>query len=121
MKHFEKINCLPISEKFNQYICSNAFNFYKEICPLYFYDIYRQSGRNQANLRSSVLKLKHPLRNIQKNLAYLTPIAWNSLLMDLKLANSLNNFKRKLKDNFFKKLRNMEQNTFAYYDAILGT
>ena len=121
VKHFEKINCLPISEKFNQYICSNAFNFYKEICPLYFYDIYRQSGRNQANLRSSVLKLKHPLRNIQKNLSYLTPIAWNSLLMDLKLANSLNNFKRKLKDNFFKKLRNMEQNTFAYYNAILGT
>ena len=33
---------------------------------------------------------------------------------DLKLANSLNNFKRKLKDHFFKKLRNMEQNIFAY-------
>ena len=41
--------------------------------------------------------------------------------MDLKLANSLNNFKRKFKDNFFKKLRNTEQNTFAYYDAVLGT
>ena len=25
--------------------------------------IYRQSGQNQENTRSSVLKLKHPLRN----------------------------------------------------------
>ena len=27
------------------------------------HDIYRQSGQNQANTRSSVLKLKHHLRN----------------------------------------------------------
>ena len=42
----------------------------------------KQSGQNQANMRSSVLKLKHPLRNTcsgQKNLLYLTPIVWNSL------------------------------------------
>ena len=38
----------------------------------------------------------------------LTLIVWNGLPTDLKLANSLNNFKRKLKDHFFKKLRNME-------------
>ena len=50
----------------------------------------------------------------QKNLSYLTPIVWNKLPTDLKLANSLNNFKRKLNDNFFKKLRNMEQKNFAY-------
>ena len=31
-----------------------------------------------------------------------------------EVANSLNNFKHKLKDHFFKKLRNMEQNAFAY-------
>ena len=31
-----------------------------------------------------------------------------------ELANSLNNFKHKLKDYFFKKLRNMEQDIFAY-------
>ena len=64
VKHFEKINWLPISERFNQYFCSNAFKFFKETCPLYFHDIYiyRQSSQNQANMRSSVLKLKHPLR-----------------------------------------------------------
>ena len=38
----------------------------------------------------------------------------NSLLTDLTLANSLDNFKHKLKDHFFKKLRNMEQDIFVY-------
>ena len=117
MKYFEKVNWLPVSERFNQYLCSNGFKLFKETYPMYFHDIYRQSGQNQANTRSSVLKLKHPLRNTcsgQKNLSYLTQIVWNSLLTDLKLANSLNNFKHKLKDHFFKKLRNMEQNSFAY-------
>ena len=59
----KKINWLPVSERFNQYLCSNAFKFFKETCPLYFHDIYRQSGQNQANMRSSVLKLKHLLKN----------------------------------------------------------
>ena len=66
---------------------------------------------------SSGLKLQNPLGNTcsgQKHLSYMTPIVWNSLPMDLKLANPLNNFKHKLNDHFFKKLRNIEQNIFAY-------
>ena len=64
MKDFEQINWLPFSERFKQYLCSNALKFFRETWPrLYVYDIYRQSGQNQANRRSSVLKLKHPLRN----------------------------------------------------------
>ena len=63
MKGFEKINWLQVSERFNQYLCCNAFKFFKKTCPLFFHDIYRQSGQNQANTRSSVLQLKHPLRN----------------------------------------------------------
>ena len=54
MKHFEKINWLPVSERFNQYLCSNAFKFFKETCPQYVHDIYGQSGQNQENERSSV-------------------------------------------------------------------
>ena len=38
MKDFEKINWLPVSERFNQYLCSNAFKYLKETCPLYFHD-----------------------------------------------------------------------------------
>ena len=46
IKNFEKINWLTVSERFNQYLCSNAFKFFKETFPLYFHDIYRQSRQN---------------------------------------------------------------------------
>ena len=62
-KDFEKISWLPVSEIFNQCLCSKAFKFFKETCPLFFHDIYRQFGQNQANARFSVLKVKYPLRN----------------------------------------------------------
>ena len=67
MKDFEKINWLPVSEKINQYLCPSAFKFFKETCSLYFHDVYRQSGQSQANKRSSVLKLKHPLKNMSSD------------------------------------------------------
>ena len=63
------------------------------------------SGQNQANTGTSVLKLKHPLRNTcsgRKNLSYPTPIVLNRLPTDLELTNSLNNFKHKLKNHFLK-------------------
>ena len=53
MKDFEKINWLPVSERFNEYLRFNTFQFFKETCPLYFHDICRQSGQNQANTRST--------------------------------------------------------------------
>ena len=116
MRDFEKINWLPVSERFSQYLSSKVSRFLKETYPLYFHDIYRQSGQNQANTRSSILKLKHPLTNTcsgQKSLSYLTPIVWNSLSTELNLLSSLNNFKHKLKEHFFNKLKNIEQDIFA--------
>ena len=116
MKNFEKINCLLVSKRFDQYLRFNTFEFLKETSPPYLHDVYTQSGQNQANTRSYLLKLKLYLRNTcpgLKSLLYLTPIVWNSLPTDVKLANSLNNFKHKLKDDFFKKLTNMEQDIFA--------
>ena len=34
IKYFEKINFLPVCERFNQYLCSNAFKIFKETFPL---------------------------------------------------------------------------------------
>ena len=107
MKELEKINWLSVSERFNQHLRSNAFKSFKETYPLCLHDIHRQSGQSQANMRSSVLKLTHSLRNIgsgQKYLSYITPTVWQSLPIELKLLNSLSNFKHKLKEHFFKKL-----------------
>ena len=61
MKDFEKINWLwVLKDSVSTFVLTLCSNFFKETCPLYFHDIYRQSGQNQANTRSSVLKLKHP-------------------------------------------------------------
>ena len=114
MKEFEKINWLPVCERFNQYLCSIAFTLFKKTCPLCFHDIYRKSGQNQPPTRSSVLKLKYPFCSGQKKLSHLTPIVWDSLPTDLKLTNSLNDFKNKLKDHFFKKIS-------LFIDAVVGT
>ena len=103
---------------FIERLCSYAFKSFKETCPLYLHDIYRQSCKNQANTRSFVLKVKHLLRNTcsgQINSSYLTPIVWNSLLKDLKSENSLNNFKHKLKSHF---VRKMEKDIFTYWRHI---
>ena len=117
MKNFEKVNWLLVFKRFDQYLRFKTFEFFKETTPPYVHDVYRQSGQNQANTTSFLLKLKLHLRNTcsgLKSLLYLTPIVWNSLPTDVKLANSLNNFKHKLKDDFFKKLTNMEQDIIAY-------
>ena len=117
IKEFEQINWLPVSERFNQCICSNAFKFLNKNCPLYLYDLYKPSGQDQTNARSSVLKLKHPSRSTcsgQNTLSYLTPTIWSNLPTCLKISNSLNSFKHGVKEHFFKKLKNKEQDIFAY-------
>ena len=62
IKEFEQIKWLPVSERFNQHICSNAFNFLNENCPLYLHDLYKPSGQDKINIRFSFLKLQHPLK-----------------------------------------------------------
>ena len=44
IKEFEQIIWLPVSERFDQCICSNAFKFFNENCPLYLPDLYIPSG-----------------------------------------------------------------------------
>ena len=97
IKKFEQINWLLVSERFNPCICSNTFKFFNENCPLYLYDLYKPSGQDQNTL------------------SYLTPTIWNNLPTCLKLSNSLNSFKYGVKEHFFKKLKNKEQDIFAYW------
>ena len=35
VKELEKLNWLPVSERFNQQFCSNDFTFFSGSCPLY--------------------------------------------------------------------------------------
>ena len=45
IKEFEQINWLPVSERFNQCICSNAFKLLNENCPLILCDLYKPCGQ----------------------------------------------------------------------------
>ena len=63
MKELEKINWILVSQRCNRYLCSNTLIFFKQTCPIYLHDVYRQSGQNQANTGYIVSKLKHPSRN----------------------------------------------------------
>ena len=111
IKEFAQIDWVPVSEMFNQCICSNAFKFFNENCPLYLYDLYKTSGQDQINTRSSVLKLKDPSRSTwsgRNTLFCLTPNVWSNLPTCMKLSNILNSFKHGVKEHFFKILKNKE-------------
>ena len=113
IKEFEQINWLPVSKRYNQCICSNAFKLFNENCPLYLYGLYKPSGQDQ----DLILKLNHLCRSAcsgQNSLSYLTPTISNNLHTCLKLSNSLNSFKHGIKEYFLKKLKNKEQDIFAY-------
>ena len=51
----------------------------------------------------------------QNGLSYLGPKIWNNLHSDLKSAESVNNFKHKIKENFSKELQNREDDPYVYY------
>lgn len=88
LKESQKLNWLPVSEKFSQQFYSNCFGLFSDACPSYLHDIYQQSNHNQANTRSLVLKLKNlqethaqPTRNRwsgQITLSYLISVVWNT-------------------------------------------
>ena len=78
IKESGKINWLPVSERFDQYLCSNAFKFFDKACLFYIHDMYYSSSQVQVNARSSVLKLRYSSRKTcsgQKALSYLTTTA----------------------------------------------
>ena len=82
---------------------------------VFIYDLYKSSGQDEINIRSSVLKLKHLSRSTcsgQNTLSYLTPTFWNNLPTCLKLPNS---FKHGVKEHFFKTLKNKEQDISIHF------
>ena len=107
IKEFEKINWLPVSKRFNKFICSNAHRFFNGNCPLFLYDLYKPKGEDQINKGYSVLKLRHLLSGKcfgQNTLYYLTEKLWNTLTTCLRFSNTLNSFKRGIKNHIFKEL-----------------
>ena len=97
MRHFEKFNCLPVSERFNQYLCSTALNFLKELV------LWSKSSKYENFCFETKTSFKK--HGFWSKKFFVSDTSCLEQFADgLKLMNSLNNFKHKLKNHFFKKL-----------------
>ena len=56
-EHFDKINWLPIDQRFKQCLSKSAFKFFSEMCPPYMNDTYTTTNQNNTTTRDSSLKL----------------------------------------------------------------
>ena len=90
----------------NQRICVLAFNFFNQIAPSNMSDIFIPNIVVR-NTRNSHHSFKIPFRktNVGQNaLSYSGPDLWNKIPIDIKLAKTRNDFKHKIKSNYFETL-----------------
>ena len=113
LTEFEKINWLPINDRFEQCISSTTFKFFNNRSPAYMNDVFKPAGHPITNTRASFLKLIEPLR--KKQLSYLAPNIWNSILVYLKATEGLNTFKNNMKKHFLNGIKNNESDIYSYF------
>ena len=56
-KEFEKINWLPINDRFKQIISSMSFKFCNNTSPPYMNDVFKPASQPNTTTRASLLKL----------------------------------------------------------------
>ena len=107
-EHFDKINWLPIDQRFKQCLSTTVFKFFSEMCAQYMNEIYKTTNQNNTVTRNSFLKLFQPLRT--------EALSQNALPDDVKLSNNVNTFKHKVKKDFLILLREKDQDIYVYYE-----
>ena len=116
-EEFNKINWLPTRQRFEQCVLVNIFKFFSKSAPQYFSEMYHPAVQSYST-RSSYQKLRLPFRKTNRGqhaLSYLGPKLWNGLPEEVKMSTSVNNFKHKLKANFFTQLQIREYSPTIYY------
>ena len=114
---FKKINWLPVDYRFRQVIAANVFKFFDDKCPLYMKDVFDKSCMSQASTRNSIMKLSKPLRRTsygQNCISFVAPSVWNNLPNEIKRCTNLNTFKHKIKEYFFCKIRQKDNDIYLY-------
>ena len=110
---FEKINWLPVNDRFKQIISSMSFKFCNNTSPPYMNDVFKPAGQPNTTTRASLLKLNQPLRRTyhdQNIISIISPIIWNNLPNSLKTTENLNTYKHRVKEHFFNRIRNEANN-----------
>ena len=112
---FDRLNWLPVEERFKQCLCVNTFKFFNDMCPLYLRDVFHPVDQSHITTRKSVLKLSQPLCQTnygQRTISYLAPKNWNDLPDYIKLLENTNLFKHKGKEHYFQKLKRQDNNGY---------
>ena len=103
VNEFKEINWLPVKERAHQCINVSIFKYFKNMCPAYSSEMFIVADQSRFT-RNSVMKLNLPFRNRntgQNCISYLGPKIWNKLPSHIKLCDSINSFKHKIKDKYF--------------------
>ena len=114
---FKKINWLPTRERFEQCMCVNIFNFFAKTAPIYISEMYNPVEQSR-HTRRSLKQLKLPNQKTNrglKTLSYIGPKLWNALPTSILSVDNVNNFKHKLKENFFKEIQKIEDSLYVLY------
>ena len=71
-EHFQKLNWLPINQRFKQCVISAVFKFAQNNCPAYMNEVFRPA----ENIRKTSTR--------QNGMSYIGPAIWNRILEVLK-------------------------------------
>ena len=122
MIEFKKINWLPVDYRFRQCLAPNTIKFFDDRCPFYMRDIFDKSCISQASTRNSIMKLNQPLKRTsygQNCISFLATSVWNNLPNELKRCTNLNTFKHKIKEYFFYKIRQKDNDIYLYDKTLV--
>ena len=117
VNEFKTINGLPVQNRYEQCVSMSAFKFCKGLGPEYMSDIFSLSEIPRTT-RRSLCKLKLPLKSTnmgQNGISYYGPKVWNNLPIQCKLEDNPNNFKHKIKDQFFENIQRKNDDIYLYY------
>ena len=116
LTEFEKINWLPINERFEKCICSMTFKCFNNLSPLHMNDEFKPAGQNTTATSTCLFKLSQPLQKTnhgQKRLSYVAPCIWNKLPNFLKTTENVNTFKHRVKKHYFGRMNNEENDIYT--------
>ena len=117
VNEFQRINWLPTKKRFEQCVCVNIFIFFAKTAPAYISEMYHLVEQSRNTQRSSN-QLQFPNQATNRGLKTLSCIGtrlWNALPILIFSLNNVNNFKHKLKENFFKDIQKEEYSLYIRY------
>ena len=94
-----------------------VYKFSNGLSPKYMGDIFIKSGNTRRTRFTDESKLVLPFRKHdygQKCLSYLGAKIWNNIDNVIKEVKTCNNFKHKIKDKFFKDIKQREEDIYKY-------